>query len=283
MTTCLFVADLHGSINRYRRLFKTIVSDRPAAVFIGGDLFPPQGRMRSEPDFLQEIMIPGFSEVKEILGAEYPRVFLIMGNDDLRAVEGRIIEAGSTGIWEYVHNRKTLFQDIAVYGYAYVPPTPFRLKDWERYDVSRYTDPGCIPPDEGWCSIPESASRRRYGTIMADLHELAGQDDLSRAIFLFHTPPYETRLDLAALAGRYIDHAPLDPHVGSIAVRRFIETRQPLLTLHGHVHESARLSGSWRDLIGTTHLFSAAHDGDELAVVIFAPDSLPEARRVLLA
>lgn len=40
-------------------------------------------------------------------------------------------------------------------------------------------------------------------------------------------------------------YAPMDVHVGSIALRRFIEARQPLLTLHGHVHESARLTGSW--------------------------------------
>ena len=37
---------------------------------------------------------------------------------------------------------------------------------------------------------------------------------------------------------------------GSIAIERFIEDRQPLLTLHGHVHESARLTGSWQEKIG---------------------------------
>ena len=35
---------------------------------------------------------------------------------------------------------------------------------------------------------------------------------------------------------KMIDYAPLDVHVGSIAVRRFIESRAPYLTLHGHVH-----------------------------------------------
>jgi len=70
--------------------------------------------------------------------------------------------------------------------------------------------------------------------------------------------------------------------VGSIAVRRFIEARQPLLTLHGHIHESARLTGSWRDVIGRTHLFSAAHDGPELALVRFDLEHLDEASRVLI-
>jgi Icc-related predicted phosphoesterase len=70
--------------------------------------------------------------------------------------------------------------------------------------------------------------------------------------------------------------------VGSIAIRRFIETRQPLLTLHGHIHESARLSSSWRDFIGRTHCFSAAHDGPELALIQFDPDHLEAATRQLI-
>ncbi|HUU04736.1 MAG TPA: hypothetical protein VMZ49_02545, partial [Patescibacteria group bacterium] len=78
-------------------------------------------------------------------------------------------------------------------------------------------------------------------------------------------------LDRAALDGRQVDSVPLDVHVGSIAIRRFIETRQPLVTLHGYVHESARLTGSWQEKIGRTFCFSAAHDGPELAVVFLIP------------
>jgi Icc-related predicted phosphoesterase len=60
-------------------------------------------------------------------------------------------------------------------------------------------------------------------------------------------------------------------HVGSIAIQRFIQERQPLVTLHGHVHEAARLTGYWREKIGRTYSFSAAHDGSELALVCFDP------------
>ena len=75
---------------------------------------------------------------------------------------------------------------------------------------------------------------------------------------------------------------PLDVHVGSIAVKRLIEARRPLLTLHGHVHESARLTGSWREQIGPTWAFSAAHDGPELALIRFTPDHPAAATRTLL-
>ena len=99
---------------------------------------------------------------------------------------------------------------------------------------------------------------------------------------MFHSPPYQTALDRAALDGRMVDHVPMDVHVGSIAVQRLIEERRPMLTLHGHIHEAPRLTGTWRDQIGRTHAFTAAHDGPELALVRFDLDDLEAATRELL-
>jgi Icc-related predicted phosphoesterase len=67
-----------------------------------------------------------------------------------------------------------------------------------------------------------------------------------------------------------------------VAIARFIEERQPLATLHGHIHESARLTGAWRQKIGATHLFGAAHDGSELAIVRFDLADLDAATRELV-
>jgi Icc-related predicted phosphoesterase len=156
------------------------------------------------------------------------------------------------------------------------------LKDWERYDVSRYVDPGCYPPEEGWHTRPVERAVGSPPTIQRELAEMVGETDLGEAILLVHVPPYASKLDRAALDGKAVDHAPLDVHVGSIAVRRLIEARQPLLTLHGHVHESARLTGSWRDRIGRTVCLSAAHDGPELAVVRFDPAHPEAATRELV-
>ena len=88
---------------------------------------------------------------------------------------------------------------------------------------------------------------------------------------LFHSPPYQTLLDRAALDGKMIDHVPLDLHVGSIAIKRFIEERQPLITLHGHIHESSRLTGHWHEFIGSTLSVNGAWDGPELSLVSFDP------------
>jgi Icc-related predicted phosphoesterase len=287
MNTCFFVSDLHGRVDRYNKLFARIERETPSSVFIGGDLLPSGlfSMLKGEDnhrDFVNDFLVPALIKIRERLADRYPRIFLILGNDDGRFEEEVFINAEKTGIWTYVHNRKIAFGDTTVYGYSYVPPTPFMLKDWERYDVSRYVDPGCISPENGRHSTSISKHKLKYSTIQKDLQHLAGHEDVTRSIFLFHTPPYKTRLDRVSNDGKMIDGVPLDLHVGSIAVQRFIESRQPLLTLHGHIHESATLSGSWRDSIGRTHMFSAAHEGPELALVRFDPANLDSASRELL-
>ena len=169
-----------------------------------------------------------------------------------------------------------------MYGYSCVPPSPFLNKDWERYDVSRYVDPGCVSPEEGYRSFPISEVEVRYATIEKDLNLLTGKDDLSDAIMLFHAPPYNTALDRAALDGKMVEHVPLDVHVGSIAIRRHIEKRNPFITLHGHIHESARLTGTWKDKIGSTTMLSASHDGPELCLVSFLSGEPANSTRELL-
>lgn len=285
MSLWFFVSDLHGHLSKYQKLFQLILAERPAAVLMGGDLLPHGQSVEGDQTgkgFIHSVLVNGFKRVKKQLSSAYPEVFLILGNDDPRAEETELVQIESLGLWNYIHFRKVVCGAFTVYGYACVPPTPFLLKDWERYDVSRFVDPGCISPEEGWRSLPVSHNEIRHATIRVDLESLASNADLSQAIFLFHAPPHQTALDRAALDGRVIDNAPLDVHIGSIAIRRFIMDKQPRITLHGHIHESARLTGSWREHLGQTWAFSAAHDGPELALIRFDPADPACATRELI-
>lgn len=232
--------------------------------------------------FIHTVLLGGFKTLKTDPSIAFPEVFLILGNDDPRVEEANLQEGETLGLWKYIHFRKITYGDFKIYGYACVPPTPFTLKDWECYDVSRFVDPGCISPEEGWRSVLVSDNTIRYATIQADLEKLASDADLSRAIFLFHAPPHHTALDRVSMESRMIDHAPLDVHAGSIAIRRFIENKQPLITLHGHIHESTRITGSWHEQLGRTWAYSAAHDGAELALVRFDPTEPEKATRILI-
>lgn len=287
LPTCFFATDLHGQTDRYNKLLASIVRDRPAAVFLGGDLLPRAMFSltpvdTSHADFVHDYLVPTFTRTRDVLGEDYPDIFVILGNDDPRCEEEGFVAAAADGIWHYIHGQKRFLEDFPIYGFAYVPPTPFRLKDWERYDVSRYVPPGCVSPEEGYRSVPTEESEIKWGTIQKDIVSLVGEDTLNRAVFLFHTPPYDTPLDRAALDGRTYEHVALDVHVGSIAVKRFIEEGQPLLTLHGHVHEAARLTGEWKIQIGRTVCINGAHDGPELALVRLDLESPAEATRELL-
>jgi len=89
--------------------------------------------------------------------------------------------------------------------------------------------------------------------------------DPNSAIFNFHAPPFESKLDEAPLLDKDLNPiiqggSVVMVPVGSKAVRKMIEKYQPLIGLHGHIHES---SGSIK--IGRTY---CVNPGSEYAEAI---------------
>jgi Icc-related predicted phosphoesterase len=83
----------------------------------------------------------------------------------------------------------------------------------------------------------EDELRERLATVVS------GLDDPSGALFNFHVPPHETALDVCPelddeLRVVTVMGSPVQQHAGSTAVRGVIEELQPLVSLHGHIHES---------------------------------------------
>ena len=271
---CLFVSDLHGIKTRIQKFFKIIEKEKPDGVFIGGDIFP-NNYSNDIASFFEQYYIKKIKDLKS-------KIFIILGNDDPKNYEYLLLQAEKDKLIYYVNNKVVNFFNLKVVGYSYVPPTPFALKDWERYDVSRYIDPGCISPEEGKRTVEVNIKEERYRTISEDLTKLSKESDPKKTIYLFHSPPYKTNLDRADLDNKKVDHVQLDVNIGSIAIKRFIEKMNPFLTLHGHVHESARMTGFWKEKIGSTYSFNAAYDGPELALVRFRTNDLENATRVLI-
>jgi Icc-related predicted phosphoesterase len=68
--------------------------------------------------------------------------------------------------------------------------------------------------------------------------------NISTAVFCIHVPPYDSMIDHAPRVTKDLQYVVQGGHfemipVGSTAVRKIIEKYQPLLGLHGHIHESA--------------------------------------------
>jgi uncharacterized protein len=88
--------------------------------------------------------------------------------------------------------------------------------------------------------------------LAAKIEAVAGQvPDMERTIFNFHAPPYGTGLDEAPALDADLrpthGGAVMKP-VGSKAVRDAILRHQPMLSVHGHIHESRGIKRLGRTL-----------------------------------
>ena len=108
----------------------------------------------------------------------------------------------------------------------------------------------------------EGAYIRRHPSIEEELAGLS-MDDPEHTICLFHSPPFDTGLDTLH-NGRPI---------GSRAIGEFILKRQPLMSLHGHIHESPYMSGIFHTHIGRTLSVNAGHGHKRLHAAFFDPDN----------
>ncbi|MBT3209558.1 MAG: hypothetical protein HN704_01800 [Bacteroidetes bacterium] len=282
MNLCFFVSDIHGSKSRYESLFKQIELEKPKAVFIGGDILPSAFHNFSYSEsFIDNYLKQRFISLKKSLKSEYPSVFIILGNDDPAIFEQQFFNVDSLRIWHYIHNKKISFGDYSIFGYSYVPPTPFLIKDWEKYDIEHKVKTDCIMPENGKFSVSVKIDYKT-STIETDLLQLTENEDLSKSVFLFHSPPNYTKLDRIHSPDFLYKQNPENFHVGSLAISNLICEKKPYLTLHGHIHESSRRTGSWKHQYDRTLALSAAYHKPELALVKFDLNDLNYCERILL-
>jgi Icc-related predicted phosphoesterase len=138
--------------------------------------------------------------------------YVIAGNDDPWYVDELL--ANAPGL-VFCDDRVVRVGDHEMISLSYANPTP-------------------------WASPRELEEDALYARLRA----LA--DSLERpkaSIFNLHVPPYDSGLDRAPklkadLTPVYSGGHPVPIPVGSTAVRQLIEEVQPLLALHGHIHES---------------------------------------------
>jgi Icc-related predicted phosphoesterase len=268
---CCFASDLHGHPSHYEDLLNLAKTEKADAVILGGDLLPRKGHhlasLEHQQTFVREEFRNFSLRLAEITGVS---LYAILGNDDWAGTVPLFHEMESEGLIRMLDDRPTILQDRAILtGYSYVPPTPFLLKDFEKRDMK--DDPGpnglrriYITRNGRVEETDEKAYFEGRASIQEDL--LAGwKPSPDRpSIRVMHGPPFGTALD------RLYDGR----SAGSRAVRECILKTQPLLTLHGHIHESPAVSGAFVERIGETLSVNAGQTGNGLSAVTFDPDRL---------
>jgi len=143
-------------------------------------------------------------------------IYVMLGNDDPVDLQ-RILEAAT---WATVAEGQVIPLDddheLASWGYSNLTP---------------------------WHSHREQTESELAASLRAVVSRLS---DPSRAIFNFHVPPIGTGLDDAPALDENLRVIQVLGQVkfapaGSTAVRALIEEIQPLLGLHGHIHESSAI------------------------------------------
>jgi uncharacterized protein len=163
-----------------------------------------------------EVMLLTFTRWLD-LGAERldgssVRCFVMPGNDDPAGVDIALEQATRV---EACDGRVVTFDGFSMISLGYANRTPFDSpRELDEYDLYRRIE---------------------------ELVDLV--DDPRRCVFNLHVPPHDSGLDLApeldddlnvVMSGSEPKLVP----VGSRAVREAIERYSPLLSVHGHVHES---------------------------------------------
>jgi Icc-related predicted phosphoesterase len=155
----------------------------------------------------------------ERLGGTDYRVYMAPGNDDHFEVD-QVIEDSQAIV--NCNNKRVMVGEHEMVTFSWANPTP--------WDTPREK------PDE------------EMEPMLEEL--IAHVENKGSAIFNFHAPPYGYALDLAPeLTKDLVQAADRKIHVGSRAVAKMIEKYQPLLGLHGHIHESRGAQKVKRTLI----------------------------------
>jgi Icc-related predicted phosphoesterase len=249
----LYTSDLHGKIHLYEELQTLATSSSAEIIALGGDLlpsFPPTKRYEdmipNQKAFINQFLLPFFKKIVETTSVK--QIFLISGNWDLGY--SHLFGEPKERIVDLNQRNHRLENGYELIGYPFVPPTPFRPKDYEKMDDRE----AAWPPQQNpsYIRSPDQTDQlkpvdpyyylRERETIFEDLDQLPKPLSPERTIYIMHSPPFGTQLDLIQ-GGK---------SAGSRSIKSFIEKNQPLLTLHGHIHESPELSRAYSDRIGET-------------------------------
>ena len=250
---CVYTSDLHGEISLYHDLSALANSSSAEIIALGGDLlpsFPPTKRYEdmvpNQKIFIDQFLFPLFRRILETTSVK--QIVLIPGNWDVGYPY--LFKKPLEGMIDLSQRNYQLQNGHELVGYPFVPPTPFRPKDYEKMDDPEspwppQKNPSYIRSSEygdQLTAIDPQVYLREQGTIHEDLNRLPKPISHIKAIYMMHSPPFGTKLDFIQ-GGK---------SAGSRSIKTFIEGNQPLLTLHGHIHEAPALSGTFFDRIGET-------------------------------
>jgi len=277
MKPFIYVTDLHGNRSKYERMFRHAQEIGARLMINGGDIAPHARHPEDQKRFYMEYLGPFFERCQEA-GIRY---LTLTGNDDLGSLDELLDQiCDRTPLVTHLSQRMVEVDGYWFIGMNRVTDFPFRLKDRARMDATggvpgMQLGPGVLSTPDGFREIPDWPQyAATLPAIEQELKALPVPPDPARAVYVTHGPPSGNGLD--RVSGGF--------NVGSAATLAFLMRTQPLLSLHGHIHESPVESNVWLARVGRTVCIQPGQTfGEELVAVVGRLDSMSFERKILPA
>jgi Icc-related predicted phosphoesterase len=290
-TRIFFAADLHGSEPTFRKFLNAAAVYRCDALVFGGDLMGKalvpivrdNGGYRAHvqgqdlevdedglPELVRSIEVPGFYwkivDLDEYAAAKADplvqrgmfqelararlRAWMALAEDRLAASDVRLYLCGGND------DEPAVLEVLESHDGPRVVACEGRLVDLDDEHTMVTVGLSTVTP---WDTPREASEDEIAAAIEAEVAKVA---DVGRCVFNFHCPPKDTPIDTCLKLEGSVRPGELPRPVrvggrflttggGSVAVREAVERYQPVVALHGHIHES---SGRFR--IGRTQCFN---------------------------
>lgn len=264
MFRIFFVTDIHGSDICFKKLLKAADVYKPKALLLCGDL-------------TGKFVVPIIRQPDGTHKARYIGSDLILKNkDEVVALQQKIADIGSysyevdsteTDKITIEYSKQMFFEKMNERIGSWLALAETRLKG---KNVEFYISPGNddefhvddVLATSTYAQFCEDKVTNLGGYEMATLawtnptpwhtaRECSDEElfqhveklltavtDMTKCIFNFHCPPFDSGLDSAPEMSKDLKAGTDLTPVGSKSIRKAIEDRQPMLGLHGHIHES---------------------------------------------
>ncbi len=179
----LYTSDLHGDLRLYQELRALAESSSADVIVLGGDILPSFAPTKRYEDmvpyqkvFVKQSLLPLFAKIIETTAVK--KILTIPGNWDLGYPF--LFETSLEALVDLSQKVYRLENGYELIGYPFVPPTPFRPKDYERMDDPE--SPWPLQKNPSYIRSPEHPDQvtpidpilylRNRETIRTDLDDL---------------------------------------------------------------------------------------------------------------
>ncbi|MEA3295544.1 MAG: metallophosphoesterase [Patescibacteria group bacterium] len=228
-----YTTDLHGKVWKYEAIVNLLKDIKIDLAIIGADILPNRCTVTKTKRFITEYLSKFFQRIK------IP-IIIDFGNDDFYMFYDLFKKCVNKYNHVHIsHMKEVVIKDCSIIGMHYVPDYPFGIKDWCRSEKEYLMDPYqiSVPVKTINGRVEDIKDLRKYFKCLLMIEEYLfrlPKPNCKKVIYNIHCPPRTLGFDICGNGNE---------EVGSYAITKFIKNKKPLLTLHGHIHESSQYSG----------------------------------------